>query len=253
MGRLDGKIAVVTGTSSGIGRATAVRLAQEGAKVACLDVVEDVNEKTAAQIRESGGVASAHVCNVADRSSVQAAVAAATNEHGGGVDVLCNIAGIGKFANSHDQPIEEWDRIIAVNLTGTWNMCQAVLPSMLERNSGAIVNTASTAGVMGQPFSAAYCASKGGVVLLTQALATEYIRKNIRVNAVAPGGIQTAIIKDFSQLPEGADYTLLQKITLPDDQWGQPEEVAGLFAFLASDEARYVNGSIYKIDGGLTC
>lgn len=251
MGRLNGRVAIVTGTSSGIGRATALRLAEDGAKVACLDVVEDVNEKTAGQIREAGGVASAQVCNVADRASVQSAVKAATDELGP-CDVLCNIAGVGKFANSHDQPIEEWDRIIGVNLTGTWNMCQAVLPSMLERNTGVILNTASTAGVMGQPFSAAYCASKGGVVMLTQALATEYVRMNIRVNAVAPGGIQTAIIKDFTQLPEGADHTLLQKITLPDDQWGQPEEVAGLFAFLASDEARYINGSIYKIDGGLT-
>ena len=252
MGRLDGKVAIVTGTSSGIGRATAVRLAQEGAKVACLDVVEDANEKTAGRVREVGGTAFAHVCNVADRDSVRAAVDAAVDELGG-VHVLCNVAGIGKFANSHDQPIEEWDRIIAVNLTGTWNMCQAVLPRYLEQGGGVIVNTASTAGVMGQPFSAAYCASKGGVVLLTQALATEYIRRNIRVNAIAPGGIQTAIIKDFSELPEGADFTLLQKITLPDDQWGRPEEVAGVFAFLASDEARYVNGSVYKIDGGLTC
>ena len=252
MGRLNGKVAIVTGTSSGIGRATAMRLADEGAKVACLDLVEDANEKTAGQIREAGGTASAHVCNVAERASVRSAVDAAVAEHGG-VHVLCNIAGVGKFANSHDQPIEEWDRIIGVNLTGTWNLCQAVLPRFLEQGGGAIVNTASTAGVMGQPFSAAYCASKGGVVLLTQSLASEYIRRNIRVNAVAPGGIQTAIIKDFTPLPEGADYTLLQKITLPDDQWGQPEEVAGLFAFLASDEARYVNGSIYKIDGGLTC
>jgi NAD(P)-dependent dehydrogenase (short-subunit alcohol dehydrogenase family) len=252
MSRLNGKVALVTGSSSGIGRATAMRLAAEGAKVACLDVVEDANEKTVGQIREAGGTASAHVCNVADQASVQSAVAGAIDEHGG-VDVLCNIAGIGKFANSHDQPLEEWNRIIAVNLTGTWLMCQAVLPRYLEQGHGVILNTASTAGVMGQPFSAAYCASKGGVALLTQALATEYIRRNIRVNAVAPGGIQTPIIKDFSQLPEGADFTLLQKITLPDNMWGEPEEVAGVFAFLASDEARYVNGSIYKIDGGLTC
>ena len=252
MSRLDGKVAIVTGASSGIGRATAMRLADEGAKVACFDLVEDANEKTVAQIREAGGTASAHVCNVADQASVQSAVTAAIDEFGA-VDVLCNIAGIGKFANSHDQPLEDWDRIIAVNLTGTWLMCQAVLPRYLEQGYGVIVNTASTAGVMGQPFSAAYCASKGGVVLLTQALATEYIRRNIRVNAVAPGGIQTPIIKDFSQLPEGADFTLLQKITLPDNMWGEPEEVAGVFAFLASDEARYVNGSVYKIDGGLTC
>jgi NAD(P)-dependent dehydrogenase (short-subunit alcohol dehydrogenase family) len=252
MGRLNGKVAIVTGTSSGIGRATAVRLAEEGARVACLDLADDENEKTAVRIRESGGTASAHTCNVAEQASVQSAVGAAMAEHGG-VDVLCNIAGIGKFANSHDQPLAEWDRIIAVNLTGTWLMCQAVLPHMLERNQGVILNTASTAGIMGQPFSAAYCASKGGVVLLTKALATEYVRKNLRFNAVAPGGIQTAIIKDFSTLPEGADFTLLQKITLPDDQWGQPEEVAGVFAFLASDEGRYVNGAVFTIDGGLTC
>ena len=251
MGQLEGKVAIVTGASSGIGRATALKLAEEGAAVACLDVVEDANEKTAGEIREKGGTASAHVCNVADPEGVKSAVGAAIAEHGD-LDVVCNIAGIGKFANSHDQPFEEWQRIIAVNLTGTFLVTQAALSHLLKKNSGAVLNTASTAGIIGQPFSAAYCASKGGVALLTKALATEYITTRVRFNAVAPGGIQTPIINDFTQLPEGANPRLLAKISLPDNRFGQPEEVAGLFAFLASDAAAYINGAIYSIDGGLT-
>jgi NAD(P)-dependent dehydrogenase (short-subunit alcohol dehydrogenase family) len=246
--RFAGKVLVVTGASSGIGRATALRLGAEGGAVACLDVNAPAAEKTAAEIAEAGGRALAVACDVSDQPSVAAAMARVVAELGP-PDVVCNIAGIGKFAHSHEVTLAEWDRIIAVNLTGTFLVSQAALPHLLERG-GAIVNTASTAGLMGQPYSAAYCASKGGVALLTRAMAYEYVDRGVRVNAVAPGGIETPIIDDFG-FPEGANRRLFGKIMSPMG-FGQPEEVAGLFAWLASDEARFVTGAIYTIDGGIT-
>ncbi len=190
--RYTEKVVLVTGAASGIGRATALRIAEEGGSVACLDMAVDGAEKTAAEI---GGKGKAYACNVADEDSVASAVAAVVSDFGK-LDVTCNIAGIGKFAHTTDASKDEWDRIIAVNLTGTFLMCRATIPHLLE-TGGNIVNTASTAGVIGQPYSAAYCASKGGVRLLTQALAWEYIDRGIRVNAVAPGGVQTPLIQNF--------------------------------------------------------
>lgn len=250
MASLEGKVALVTGASSGIGRATALRLAADGALVGCVDVVPDACEKTAQEIRDAGGTATSHGCDVRDRDAVRAIVDAVAVEHGG-LDVVCNIAGVGRFAHTHEQDLEGWERIIAINLTGTFLVAQAALPHLFERGGGAIINTASTAGLIGQPYSAAYCASKGGVVLLSKAMAYEYIKRNVRVNAVAPGGIETPILNDFSQFPEGFDPKLLHKIMTPMGM-GQPEEVAAVFAFLASDDARYVTGSVYSIDGGIT-
>ena len=244
MGRLEGKVAVVTGASSGIGRATALRLAAEGASVACADIAADGAARTAKEIDSVS-----FACDVSDAASVAALVASVVDQLGQ-LDVVCNIAGIGKFAHTHEASLEEWDRIIGVNLTGTFLMCRAALPHLLGRG-GAIVNTASTAGIQGQPYSAAYCASKGGVAMLTKALAWEYVDRGVRVNAVAPGGIETPIMKDFG-FPEGANMKLMAKMMTPLG-FGQPEEVAGVFAFLASDEARYMTGSIVTIDGGMTC
>jgi NAD(P)-dependent dehydrogenase (short-subunit alcohol dehydrogenase family) len=249
MGRLDGKTIVVTGAASGIGRATALRLAAEGATVACLDLAADAAEKTAAEIAEAGAQARAWPIDVSDEGSVATAVGEVLRELGT-IDVLCNVAGIGRFAHSAELAKEEWDRIIAVNLTGTFLMCRAVLPELLE-HGGAIVNTASSAGLFGQPYSAAYGASKGGVIILTKSLAYEYIKRGVRVNAVAPGGIQTPIHDSFG-FPDGADGKLFYKLSSPMG-FGQPEEVAGLFAYLASDEARYVTGAVFAIDGGITC
>jgi len=244
--RYADKVVLVTGAASGIGRATALRIAEEGGTVACLDLAVDGAEKTAAEI---GGAGKAYGCNVADVDSVTSAVAGVVADFGK-LDVACNIAGIGNFAHTTDVRKEDWDRIIAVNLTGTFLVCQATIPHLLE-TGGAIVNTASTAGKIGQPYSAAYCASKGGVRLLTQALAWEYIGRGIRVNAVAPGGVQTPLIQSFG-FPEGADPKLFDKITSPMG-WCQPEEVAGLFAYLGSQEARYITGALFTIDGGMTC
>jgi NAD(P)-dependent dehydrogenase (short-subunit alcohol dehydrogenase family) len=248
MGRLTGKMAVVTGAASGIGHATALRLAAEGAAVACLDLAADGAEKTAAEVAEAGGRAHAWACDVSSEASVAEAVSGALGDMGR-IDVLCNIAGIGKFAHTTEVPVAEFERIVAVNLTGTFLMCRAALPALLE-SKGAIVNTASTAGLIGQPYSAAYCASKGGVVMLTKALAYEYIERGVRVNAVAPGGVDTPLMGSFG-FPEGSSKKLFYKIQTPMG-FCQPEEVAGVFAFLSSDEARYMTGSIVTIDGGMT-
>jgi meso-butanediol dehydrogenase/(S,S)-butanediol dehydrogenase/diacetyl reductase len=249
MARFSDQVVVVTGAGSGIGRATAVRLGSEGATVACLDVVVDAATATASTITGAGSKAQAYRCDVSDPTSVTAAVGAAIADLGH-PNVLCNIAGIGRFAHSIDQPVEEWNRILAVNLTGTFLMSQACLPSLLD-NGGNIVNTASTAGLFGQPYSAAYCASKGGVVQLTRSLAYEFIERGVRVNAVAPGGIETPLMDDFG-LIEGASRKLMHKIISPMG-FAKPEEVAAVFAFLASAEARYMTGTIVPIDGGMTC
>ena len=195
-GRYVGHVALVTGAGSGIGRATARRLAAEGGAVACLDVVTEAVESVAAEINAesaaAGGRAVALHCDVTDEDEVARVVDAARGELGT-ITNLCNIAGIGGFAHTPDETLHNWSKIIAVNLTGTFLMCRAVLPGMIE-HGGSIVNTVSTAGMKGQPYSAAYCASKGGVRLLTMALAVEYMARGVRVNGVAPGGVDLSLI-----------------------------------------------------------
>jgi NAD(P)-dependent dehydrogenase (short-subunit alcohol dehydrogenase family) len=185
---------------------------------------------------------------VGDEASVRAAVEATVGELGP-PSVVCNVAGIARFGNSVDVPLAEWEQVLRVNLTGVFIVCQATLPHLLE-HGGNIVNVASTSGLMGQKYAAAYCASKGGVVLLTKALATEYVGRGVRVNAVAPGGIDTPITQNFA-MPEGARMKDFERIMSPLG-FAQPEDVAGLVAYLASDDAWYVTGSINTIDGGIT-
>ena len=183
-----------------------------------------------------------------DEDVVASAVAKAEAELGP-ITNLCNIAGIGGFAHTPEQSLSGWDKIIAVNLTGTFLMCRAVLPGMIE-HGGAIVNTVSTAGVIGQPYSAAYCASKGGVKMLTKALAVEYMARGVRVNGVAPGGVDTPIIHNFGP-PADADMKLIERLMTPIG-FAYPHEIAGAFAYLGSHEADYVTGAILSIDGAIT-
>ena len=244
--RFVGKRAIVTGTASGIGRAVAQRLAAEGAHVACVDLQDPA--VTVTSISNGGGKAFGLTCDVSNSEAAKAMVESAAALLGG-VDVLCNIAGIGKFWNSHEWDPAHFDKIIGVNLAGTYYCAAAALPYLLE-SKGNIVNTASTAGVMGQPWSAAYCASKGGVVMLTKALATEYQARGVRINAVAPGGTDTNIINSFAP-PSDPNYELMKKMVSPMG-YSSPDTMAGLFAFIASDEASYMTGSVVAMDGGIT-
>jgi NAD(P)-dependent dehydrogenase (short-subunit alcohol dehydrogenase family) len=248
MSRFEGKTAVVTGAGSGIGRATALRLGSEGAAVACLDIAEDAAQKTAAAIAESGGRATALAVDVADPASVRTAVERVVSELGP-LHVVCNIAGVGKFAHSHDMPLADWERIIAINLTGTFLVSQAALPHLLE-TKGNIVNTASNAGLQGVGYAAAYCASKGGVVLLTKAMALEYLGRGVRINAVAPGGTDTPLTRNF-EMPGDIDFKLVERGMSPFGM-AKPEDLASLFAYVASDEAHMMTGAVVSMDGGLT-
>ncbi|MGZ4737284.1 MAG: SDR family NAD(P)-dependent oxidoreductase [Acidimicrobiia bacterium] len=247
MARFTDRVAVVTGAGSGLGRATARLLASEGAKVAVLDLATDAAETVATELTDSGATAAAYTVDVSDSGSVQAAVDAVAADIGR-PQLLVNSAGIGGFARSEEEDPNRWAAIIAVNLTGTFLMCRYSLPFLLD-GGGVIVNIASNAGIMGQPFSAAYCASKGGVVNLTRALAVEYLDRGVRVNCVAPGGMRTPLTKGF-RLPEDASVDLLRPV-MSRIGVSEPEEVAQCIAYVASDDARYMIGSIISIDGGL--
>lgn len=249
MSRFTDRRAIVTGTGSGIGKATALLFASEGAAVACIDITGA--DETAAEITAAGGTAHAYTCDVSAYSAVERTVGAAAVALGG-IDILLNIAGIGHFANSHQEDPAAFDKILAVNLNGTFYMCRYALPHLLATGNGVIVNTASNAGFQGLPWSAAYCSSKGGIVQLTRALGFEYRGKGVRVNAVAPGGTNTNIINSFIDLPEGADHKEMTKMMSPMPT-AEPIEMAECFAYIASDAARYMTSTIVHLDGGLVC
>jgi NAD(P)-dependent dehydrogenase (short-subunit alcohol dehydrogenase family) len=247
--RFSDRVVVVTGAASGIGRATAARFGAEGGVVACADLNVDGARATAAAITDDGGQARGWALDVTDADAVDATIAAVARELGPPA-VCCNIAGIGKFARSEEQPVDDFRRIIEVNLIGTFAVSRACLPHLLEVG-GCIVNISSSAGIFGQPYNAAYCASKGGVSLMTKAMAVEYNRRGVRVNAVAPAGIDTPITKDFGFV-EGSDVKEYMKMMPPTGEMGTPEMVASTVAYLASDEASYITGAIVPIDMGVT-
>jgi len=248
MRRFEGRAALVTGAASGIGRATAERLAAEGARVVCADLAEEDLASAVQAIRDAGGEAVAVRCDVTSEADGDAAVKLAADRFGR-LDVLCNVAGILRFDHTHELALDAWQRILDVNLTGTFLLCRAALPELV-RSGGNIVNMASAAAHKGQPWSVAYNASKGGVVALTLGLAIEYGKQGVRVNTISPASIETPIQRAF-QLPEGADAKLLQRI-LPLNGFAKPEACAASIAYLASDDASHVNGANLVVDGGMS-
>jgi len=252
--RLENQTVFVTGAGSGIGRETAKRCADEGATVVVTDVDSEGGEETVATVENSDrpGGAVFHELDVTDAAAFADVVDAAAAEHG--LDAIVNNAGIGQVNTPMEElSLADRDRILDINGKGVWNGCRAAIPQFKEQGSGAIVNVASLAGVIGQPYAAAYAFTKGGVTKLTRTLAGELGRHGIRVNAVCPGFTDTPLVEEGLQRrddPEAAREKLASKYALK--RIGDPEEIADAILFLASDEASFVTGHELVVDGGYT-
>jgi NAD(P)-dependent dehydrogenase (short-subunit alcohol dehydrogenase family) len=246
--RLEGKIAIVTGGGSGIGRAVAELFALEGARVVVADYQPEAGEETAGAIRDAGGDAIFVRVDVSDASQVQAMIGATLDSYGG-IDVLFNNAGVLHFGTVLNTEEKDWNRVIAVNLTGVYLCSKGVIPYMLERGGGSIINTSSSTGAHDAAGNiAAYVASKGGVTLLTRAMAIDHAKDHIRVNAIAPGPTDTRMLRDNLSPQQMQDFAA----TFPMKRLGRPEELAYAALFLASDEASFVTGAVLAVDGGQT-
>lgn len=248
MSRFEDRVAVVTGAAHGIGRASAIRLAQEGATVAVVDVNRAGAEQTAGL---AGSGAAAFTCDVSDPEAVRAAFAAIV-ESFGTIDLLHSNAGVLLPGSAETMSAADWDRTFAVNVRGMFLAAQAALPPMLAQGRGAIVNTASTSGIAAEPELAAYCASKAAVIQLTKQLAVDYSRRGVRVNCVCPGWIDTGFNDPVLEGVTEAELEELIDRMVPLGRQGTPEEIAAVVAFLASDEASLVTGHALVADGGLT-
>ncbi|WP_354683653.1 2-hydroxycyclohexanecarboxyl-CoA dehydrogenase [Cupriavidus necator] len=249
---LEGKAVIVTGGGGGIGSATCLRFARAGAAVGVLDLNPEAGERVAAQIREAGGRALAMRCDITDRASVDAAVAAVERELGP-VDVLVNNAGWDVFKPFIKTEPAQWDRLIAINLTGALHMHHAVLPGMVERKGGRIVNIASDAARVGSSGEAVYAACKGGLVSFSKTIAREHARHGITVNVVCPGPTETALFEDYKQ-GAGNPEKLVEAFTrsIPLGRIGQPDDLPGAVLFFASDDAAFITGQVLSVSGGLT-
>ena len=253
MGRLDNKVAAITGGGGGIGGATCRRFAQEGARVAVLDRDLAAAQRTAEHIAKEGGSALALACDITDRATVDAAVQRIANEWGG-IDILVNNAGWDVFKPFTKTVPAEWDKLIAINLTGALHMHHAVLPLMVAAGKGGrIVNIASDAARVGSSGEAVYAACKGGLVAFSKTIAREHARHNITVNVVCPGPTDTALFADYKQ-GAGNPEKLMEAFTrsIPLGRIGQPDDLPGAIVFFASDAAGFITGQVLSVSGGLT-
>ncbi|MER6312093.1 glucose 1-dehydrogenase [Streptomyces sp. NPDC001657] len=247
-GRLAGKTALITGATGGIGRATAELFAREGARLVVTDAAADAAAELAARL-ESGGAEAVGIG--LDVSSAQrwSEVIAQVERRFGRLDVLVNIAGVVDWPGVEDTDLQEWDRVIAVNLTGTWLGMKTAMPLLRASGNGSVLNTSSVLGLIGGGAAAAYHASKGAVRLLTKTAAVEYATRGVRVNSVHPGVIATPMIQEILD-EEGNQQPDIART--PMRRAGHPEEIAPAMLFLASDESSFVTGAEFVIDGGLT-
>jgi meso-butanediol dehydrogenase/(S,S)-butanediol dehydrogenase/diacetyl reductase len=244
--RFAEKTVVITGAASGIGKATATTLAREGAHVWCADINLQGVEETIGEIEQFGGEAAGSLFDATDAQQAKELIERATH-HFGRLDVLCNIAGVVRLVLTQDETPENWDKVLAVNCNGPFYLSLAALPHLLKQK-GNIVNLASVAGLIGQAYTAAYCASKHALIGLTKSMALEYGRQGLRVNAICPGAVNTNLIKSLS-VPDGVSFDLIARYNFAQGT-ADADEVAGMIAYVASDEARFVNGAILSIDGG---
>ena len=248
--RLEGKKAIVTGGAGGIGRATALAMAAEGAAVAVVDLNGEAAEAVATEIREAGGTAIALAADVSSEPDIERVVAAAASEFGG-IDVVFNNAGIIRRTTAVETSVEEWDLVFGVNVRAIFLMCKHVVPVMAAGGGGSIVNTGSGWGLKGGGRAISYCASKGAVVNMTRALAIDHGPQGIRVNSVNPGDVDTGMLRDEArQLAQETTSFLAEAADRPLGRMGQPREIAAAVVWLASDEASYVTGAAMVVDGG---
>ena len=252
MNKFDDKTVIVTGGGGGIGGATCRRFAAEGARVAVYDLNLAAAEAVAQAITAAGGSATAFHCDITDRASVDAAVAATVAQLGP-IDVLVNNAGWDVFKPFTKTTAAEWDKLIAINLTGALNLHHAVLPGMAARRSGRIVNIASDAGRVGSSGEAVYAACKGGLIAFSKTIAREHARHGITVNVVCPGPTDTALFADYKE-GAGNPEKLMEAFTraIPLGRIGQPEDLPGAILFFASADAGFVTGQVLSVSGGLT-
>jgi 3-oxoacyl-[acyl-carrier protein] reductase len=244
--RLKNKVSIITGAAQGIGLATALKFAREGAIVIVCDLRQDAVNDAVAQCQALGAVADGYAVNVTDRAAVDAMVAVVKARHGR-IDVLVNNAGITKDARLQKMTIEQFDAVIDVNLRAVFHCAQAVADTMVEQGSGVILNASSVVGIYGNFGQTNYAASKFGVIGFTKTWSRELGPKGVRVNAVAPGFIETPIL---ATIPDKVMEQMRHDVPLR--RLGKPEEIANVYAFLASDEASYINGTVIEVAGGLT-
>lgn len=245
--KLKDKVAIVTGGASGIGFAIAAKFASEGTKVVIIDIVRDKAEEAAKKIRESGGEVIAFQGDVTSRERIKEIVSEVIKKYGK-IDILVNNVGIYRGKSFWEEPLEFWELLFKVNVLGVVIPSQVVVPHMMERRNGVIINISSKAAIVGEPGHAAYTASKGAVLSLTRAMAVELAPYNIRVNAICPGPTETPLL--FAVTDENERRRMASRCIL--GRLAKPEDIAGAALYLASDEASYVTGQALIVDGGMT-
>ena len=250
--RLAGKVAIVTGAASGIGRASAIRFAREGARVVIADINTSGGEHTAASIEQAGGEARFSYCDVSDSENVQQVVDDVVTSFGR-IDILfANAAYLDELFAVAETSEEVWERHIGVTLTGVYLCCKYVIPHMIQAGGGSILATSSVGGSVAFDRQAAYCTAKAGVEMLMKTIARDYGRSGVRANAIAPGAVYTPVMDDVKRRnPDGWDQ-VLRDMSLLERLWAEPEDIAAAAAYLVSDEAAFVTGTVLTVDGGWT-